>query len=173
MVITSPLLEMEKEPSKILRRLSNFPRAQGSWELEREHTPLGPKPVPLVTNLTRLSELVCQVCESFQADSGVCRRNRRKWTKVHPLRPLNRDEFPRAENREEAGWRMLSRLRKWELSCNGNRPPGLLERPTQCSPEAVTWLPGPWIPHAPNPWPQPTGFAALPSERQLPWWSRG
>ena len=103
MVITSPLLEMEKEPLKRLRRLSNCPRAQGSWKLEREASPLGPKPVPLVTNMTHLSELLCQVCESFQADSGVCRRNRRKWTEVHPLRHLNRGRIP--QGREQGrGW---------------------------------------------------------------------
>lgn len=79
MVITSALLEMEKEPFKSLRRLSNFPRAQGGWELERERSPL-----PLVANLTRLSELPLPVGGSFQADSGVCRGNRRKWTEVHP-----------------------------------------------------------------------------------------
>ena len=72
MVITFPLLEMEKEPPKRLRRLSDFPRAQGSWGLGREHGSLGPKPVLLGTNLTRLSELLFQVHESSQADSGVC-----------------------------------------------------------------------------------------------------
>lgn len=84
MVITSALLEMEKEPFKSLRRLSNFPSAQGGWELERERSPLGPKPVPLAANLTRLSELPLPVGGSFQADSGACRGNRRKWTEVHP-----------------------------------------------------------------------------------------
>lgn len=103
MVITSPLLEMEKEHFKRLRRLSNFPRAQGGWELERERSPLGPKPVPLVANLTRLSELPLPVGGSFQADSGVCRRNRGKWTEVHPLRHLNREQFP--QGREQGrGW---------------------------------------------------------------------
>ena len=103
MVITFPLLEMEKEPPKRLRRLSDFPRAQGSWGLGREHGSLGPKPVLLGTNLTRLSELLFQVHESSQADSGCAAEEEEVDCSASSEASEQGKEPPRAENREEVG----------------------------------------------------------------------
>ena len=173
MVITFPLLEMEKEPPKRLRRLSDFPRAQGSWGLGREHGSLGPKPVLLGTNLTRLSELLFQVHESSQADSGVC-RGRRGSGLQRILWGIWTGEGTPQGREQGRGWlKDAEQAPKMGISLEWESFSRLLERPTQCSPDAVTWLLEPWIPRAVNPWPQPTSFAALRSKRQLPWWSSG